>query len=64
LGWVGLFYSGLIGSKIVIAWGVARGSTRLDSRGYRVALATTGAALVALGLVLLVDGGRRLAQFL
>ena len=58
LGWIALFYSGLVGSKIALAWIVARGRGRLDQRWYHGLLAGCGAMLVALGGLLLFQGGR------
>ncbi len=57
-GWVVAFYCGLVGSKIVLAWVVAKGRKRLDQRWYRGVLALCGAALVVLGGLLCWQGAR------
>lgn len=46
------FYVMLVGSKALVAWGVAAGRHRLTARRYRVVLAASGALLVGLGLAL------------
>ncbi len=53
-----IFYLGLVGAKVVIAMGIARGRRHVDTRWYRVILAACGALLVALGAVLVFQGGR------
>lgn len=57
---VTLFYVGLVGSKVVIAAAAARGRRRLAGPWYRRLLMGCGVALVALGVVLMADGWRRL----
>jgi threonine/homoserine/homoserine lactone efflux protein len=47
------FYGMLVGSKVVVAWAVARGSRRLDERRRR-ALVVVGGALLAVGGLLLL----------
>ncbi|RMH22547.1 MAG: hypothetical protein D6696_03105 [Acidobacteria bacterium] len=55
-GFVGLFYAGLVGSKIAVAAGVARGRHHLDARWYRRALRACGLLLLGFGMVLVVQG--------
>ncbi len=61
-GWVGAiafpagFYLCLVGSKVVLAWGMARARHRLHARLYRGALLAGGGMLVGLGLWLLGQG--------
>ncbi len=57
-GWVAAFYCGLVGSKIVLAWIVAKGRKRLNQRWYRGVLALCGVALIVLGGLLCWQGVR------
>lgn len=53
---VGTFYALLVGSKVVVAWLVARGGSRL-SEAWQARLAMLGAGLIAVtGVFLLVSG--------
>jgi len=47
------FYTLLVGSKMIVAWLVARQAGMLSPRGYRLALAILGLAMVALGGLLI-----------
>lgn len=47
------FYALLVGSKVIIAWLVARQSRELPLRAYRVVLGMLGAAMVVLGVLLI-----------
>ena len=60
VGFVALFYVGLVGSKVLIAAVAARGRHRLTGPWYRRILVACGVALVALGILLMVDGWNRL----
>ena len=55
IGFVFAFYLAIVGSKIAIAWAVARGRESLSDRGYRVLLNGSGTLLVGLGLLLIVQ---------
>lgn len=56
LAFVACFYALLVGSKVAVAWLVARGGSRL-SEAWQDRLATAGAALIGLtGVFLLVSG--------
>ncbi len=57
-GFLVLFYSGLIGAKLIIAGIVARGRQHLTQRGYRMILIACGMLLLILGLLLFVQGWR------
>ncbi|MDH7486301.1 MAG: LysE family translocator [Anaerolineae bacterium] len=46
------FYALLVGSKVIVAWLVARQSRALSPRVYRLALNLLGVAMIALGLLL------------
>lgn len=52
IGFVLAFYMAIVGSKVGIAWLVARGRHVLSGRGYRWALAACGALLIGMGLLL------------
>ncbi len=56
VGYLGLFYGALVGSKVAVAGLVAGGRGRLEGRGYCAVLGACGVLLVALG-ALLVAGG-------
>jgi threonine/homoserine/homoserine lactone efflux protein len=52
------FYLTLVGSKVAIAAAVSGGRHLLNDAGYRRAVVTAGAALILLGVVMLVEFGR------
>lgn len=56
VGFLALFYVTLIGSKMIIAWLVARGRSRLEGRWYPTLLTLCGLLLVVLGLLLVRQG--------
>jgi threonine/homoserine/homoserine lactone efflux protein len=58
VGFVALFYVGLVGSKIAIAWAVARGRRHLQGRWYRIILALCAGLLIVLGVLLIAQGTR------
>jgi len=47
------FYALLVGSKVIIAWLVARQSQALSARAYRIVLTILGLAMVVLGVLLI-----------
>ena len=47
------FYALLVGSKVIIAWLVARQSRALSPRAYRVVLSVLGVAMIVLGVLLI-----------
>ena len=57
VGFIGLFYAALVGSKVLVAAVVARGRRALDGRGYRLVVSACGLLLIALGLWLAISGG-------
>jgi len=56
VGFMAAFYVCLLGSKIAVAWAIAKGRGRLDRRWYRILLAACGTLLVALGVLLVARG--------
>lgn len=53
---LGAFYLMLIGTKVVLAWIIATGRSRLiGGRGYAVALRVSGLLLVAAGILLIIE---------
>lgn len=57
---VGGFYLALVGLKVVLAVLVSGGRRWLTDRGYRIALACSGALLIMVGVTILVEFGRTL----
>jgi threonine/homoserine/homoserine lactone efflux protein len=53
LAFLGGFYALLVGSKVIIAWLVARRSQVMSLRGYRIALTILGVAMMVLGVLLI-----------
>lgn len=51
------FYLLLIGTKVILAWIIATGRTRLiGGRGYTAAIRVSGLLLVAAGILLIIEG--------
>ena len=54
---VGAFYLMLIGTKVVLAWIIATGRSRImKGRGYAAALRVSGLLLAAAGILLIIEG--------
>jgi len=60
VGFLGSFFTMLVGSKLVVAALLARGRHRLTVRGYRFAMAVCAAVLVVLGGLLAYRGSQNL----
>jgi threonine/homoserine/homoserine lactone efflux protein len=60
LAFLGGFYGCLVGSKVLLALLVHSGRARLQSRGYRLTLQTSGVLLLVLGGMLIWEGIRGL----
>jgi len=57
---VSAFYAAIVGSKVAIAWLVARGRHNLNERWYRRTLIVCGLLLVIMGVILIAQAVRRL----
>ena len=55
IGFVAAFYLAIVGSKIGIAWVVARGRQSLQGRWYGVLLVACGLLLTGMGLILVIQ---------
>jgi len=58
IGFVAAFYAAIVGSKITIAWLVARSSSNLEGRWYRAVLTACGLLLIAMGIILVIQASR------